>query len=116
MATYGRMRETEIRTTYHVINLTYTDIQRQVASRNEREENDVSRWGLETIPGKRGVNNLLHCETEKFHRLFLSGNREIKRGVGWGEGYIPPLRGRGERFTFTLVTSGNTKLERRAHK
>jgi hypothetical protein len=27
-----------------------------------------------------------------------------------------PLRGRGERFTFTLVTSGNTEVERSSHK
>jgi hypothetical protein len=40
------MRETEILTTYYIINLMCPDIQRQVASRNEREENDISRWGF----------------------------------------------------------------------
>jgi hypothetical protein len=108
------MRETEIRATY-IINLRCADIQRQVASRNEREENDISRWGFETFLGKRGVHNLLHYETEKLHSVFLSGNREIKRGGG-GEVYKPPLRGRGEQFTFTVVTSGNTEVEIRAHK
>jgi hypothetical protein len=79
------MRDTEIRTMYYIISLRYADIQRQVANRNEREENDLSRWGIETILGKRRVRNLLHYEREKLHSVFLSSNREIKRGE-WGRG------------------------------
>jgi len=73
------MRDSEIRTSY-IINLRWADTQRQVASRNEREENDISRLGFETILGKRSVHNLLHYERKKLHSVFLPGNREIKRG------------------------------------
>jgi len=55
------------------------DPKTNVASLNEREENVINVWGLETLLGKRGVHIMLHYERKKSHSMFPAGNLETKR-------------------------------------
>jgi len=42
----------------------------------EMRENFMNMWGLETLLGKGGVQNLLHRERKKWYCMVPSGNRE----------------------------------------
>ena len=72
-----------------------------MASPNEREENLINIWGLETF--------LLHCERKKWHSVVQSGNHS--RGNGGGQ--MRPTHWGGEQIASVVEIPRNTEVEGR---
>jgi hypothetical protein len=95
-------RETEIRTTCHVIKIRCVDIQRQRQLAKMREKRSLSLYGESKHRwGKRGVHILLHYKRKKQYSMVQARNLEIKRCVCvcvcvCGGGLKPPMHRGGE--------------------